>query len=1560
MEGTINEKELISYTYTNEQFRNIVKAKTPTLWERLKDVIAKLIGLKPAEKDIVERILNLSDTIIKAQERAAQRDSDFQKKYGGDEASNYGIPKGTPFNEKKYRPDVVNWAKEKFGNDVAPNGRPVWQNFTQWFGDSVVVNDRGEPLSVYRADSGKVMEFDKNKIERPYFGYGFHFAVDKSRAEAYAEDKENGVVREFYLSISNPFRMKPMGENYFQLGRTDKERTENLAKAGHDGISYFEGIRWVYGSESWVVLDSSQAKSAIGNVGNFDGDDGRIDAARDLGNGVIDATDDFAKRSEQAKDERLSKSVKETVAKANRVSREGVANSVKIYREKVAPQIQTLKTLSDKVKALVNAELIPEKPRGLKKQVFGPNKAVHWATNFARRAGYVDAGIALEGREENLNLEMETLVEELSYGKYEELKDDLENFLAFAQSYADEATVTSPSDKESKIQLLEDAGLTEEQAKVALSNAQEKARAINEILNKSVVPFTPKNDPDLEPSPMVARKSVDAEQLRKDTVFSQREQEADTADTNLTGLKRNVMMLFSSSGKNTKMAQARIDWAEQQGEAQLVQIDASRNRLSELLRKSGYELKPGDFKNARIIELSKDPKTVAVARELAYIKNIVNQLSLLNVSMYREANGKNMSDEELNVLNKAVNNLDDYLTRTYKVDIGRKVGPLRGLAQKLRSNYPDAFKVFDTVGGQWSGIVVSEYMDWKKAHAEWQKKIKTDPKAPKPKPSDAAQIFIDARETVAASMLEYPKDWKTKASMSKLEDMYHMWYGQTWRASGQGETRTDRTANKREMLVKELEVFEETLGDKVMEMAEAHTMGILDRDINGKPMLGKGYWREYYRGGQQIDKTILTPRKQVPPSIRALMGEVKDPLANIFETAQRLTALATSQSYFLQEYKENYGKLIFDKGKAPVNGNFVAPIPDKPEFGALRGKMTTPRHLETLEIAAKAGDLNLALLGDVAPQDMISYLMYKMSTTWVAGIGAAAKALSVFTTPAGYVMNLVGAHFALLSNANFNPKAWAAGAKLAREIIANKDRTDPSELMLEIFKAGGMDSALVGEFQKDIRKGVYDSILQELDPAGFTAFKKWDSVKGAVEHAKDRVVDVYSMMDLWVKFANYVNDKQEVKAFYDRQGIKYTEAQLIKDVAVRIQKSNLTQKKAPALVRATERVGITTFGLYFAETYRSLIGSMMLGFNDIKTGNKYNDSKMRNYGRARVAGSIAAMGIYQTALYSTIKYVVDTFLMDNDEEEDEKIRAAMEALGDYAKGKVLLPIGKDADGNYEFFELSRMDPGDPLAAPLRLMARGDFEGAAQSFMSLQFLNPGLQGLINATFRPDKQSLIEGQAPQMYQWLGELLTEMDMSQEVQNRVILASERLVAPSVVRNVANLLTDPKEQDAATNTMRLMGMSPITFNVKEASRITGAMYGSAMGELRDNVRGLSQFITADSKDKLEDAYIESLEKEQEAFKKLVTYVRGAEASGVRPTQYSQYLKDQRVSEEVIKNARRGVFKSQMLTDTFLDGVEKDLARRVGPAQAKIRVRQVKAQLEQLQRKYRNFNGEEN
>jgi len=75
---------------------------------------------------------------------------------------NFEQPADLEFNEADFRPEVVSWAKDRFGDRVAPNGKPAWQNFVAWFGDSQVVDEKGAPQTLYRGlrfpPEGGVME----------------------------------------------------------------------------------------------------------------------------------------------------------------------------------------------------------------------------------------------------------------------------------------------------------------------------------------------------------------------------------------------------------------------------------------------------------------------------------------------------------------------------------------------------------------------------------------------------------------------------------------------------------------------------------------------------------------------------------------------------------------------------------------------------------------------------------------------------------------------------------------------------------------------------------------------------------------------------------------------------------------------------------------------------------------------------------------------------------------------------------------------------------------------------------------------------------------------------------------------------------------------------------------------------------------------------------------------------------------------------------------------------------------------------------------------------------
>ncbi len=195
--------------------------------------------------------------------------------------------------------------------------------FKRWFKDSKVVDADGKPLVVYHGTrTGGFNEFKPNFRKGEQLGFGMHFASSRDFAQRYAEDDtvarrgKSPQVYDTYLSIQNPLNANSIvyeGTKEFDLasrlagsklftqksedGRraafmqnaidsTSPQRAEKLIKeAGYDGVFYRArlGQRTPYGatysgeSESFIVFEPQQIKSATGNRGTFSESEKRID-----------------------------------------------------------------------------------------------------------------------------------------------------------------------------------------------------------------------------------------------------------------------------------------------------------------------------------------------------------------------------------------------------------------------------------------------------------------------------------------------------------------------------------------------------------------------------------------------------------------------------------------------------------------------------------------------------------------------------------------------------------------------------------------------------------------------------------------------------------------------------------------------------------------------------------------------------------------------------------------------------------------------------------------------------------------------------------------------------------------------------------------------------------------------------------------------------------------------------------------------------------------------------------------------------------------------------------
>jgi len=196
-------------------------------------------------------------------------------------------------------------AAEEYASGTYYQAKPIktdTEAFKNWFGDSKVVDENGEPLVVYHGTEAEFDFFDPKKIgkKHPTYSFGFHFTDSSKEAGIYAKDAGARILP-LYLQIKNPLVIKTglHASNYVDNNKTEivktiidsrKPRTVTdddalLRALEGDETAVFEkeappnpydGII-VKGKEdvNYIAFKPEQIKSQF-NIGTFDPADPRI------------------------------------------------------------------------------------------------------------------------------------------------------------------------------------------------------------------------------------------------------------------------------------------------------------------------------------------------------------------------------------------------------------------------------------------------------------------------------------------------------------------------------------------------------------------------------------------------------------------------------------------------------------------------------------------------------------------------------------------------------------------------------------------------------------------------------------------------------------------------------------------------------------------------------------------------------------------------------------------------------------------------------------------------------------------------------------------------------------------------------------------------------------------------------------------------------------------------------------------------------------------------------------------------------------------------------------
>lgn len=156
--------------------------------------------------------------------------------------------------------------------------------FRDWFQDSKIVDDTGEPMVMYHGTGENFKVFDTTKNSSGAFGAGIYATNDESLGRRYSGDKP---PMKLFVKMKNPYIMDsslPFDEKMAR-GRVFRQKgaRERLMAQGYDGVLLKEG-----NYREAIAFENTQVKSADKNDGTFDASDPDITSA--VAPGAVDQT----------------------------------------------------------------------------------------------------------------------------------------------------------------------------------------------------------------------------------------------------------------------------------------------------------------------------------------------------------------------------------------------------------------------------------------------------------------------------------------------------------------------------------------------------------------------------------------------------------------------------------------------------------------------------------------------------------------------------------------------------------------------------------------------------------------------------------------------------------------------------------------------------------------------------------------------------------------------------------------------------------------------------------------------------------------------------------------------------------------------------------------------------------------------------------------------------------------------------------------------------------------------------------------------------------------------
>ena len=352
------------------------------------------------------------------------------------------------------------------------------------------------------------------------------------------------------------------------------------------------------------------------------------------------------------------------------------------------------------------------------------------------------------------------------------------------------------------------------------------------------------------------------------------------------------------------------------------------------------------------------------------------------------------------------------------------------------------------------------------------------------------------------------------------------------------------------------------IADLKKELNEVSSEQMIERQIN--EILNKAEDNKYIVKGKdgRIDKDILRRRKDIPAELRALMGEVTNPLENFQNTVAKQAMLLFNYQ-FQRKIAESGSSTFFTK--SPTKENTVQIVKEGNEaYPELAGLWTTPEIAKTFEM----------------PNPMNShydaFVKFSSAIKWGKTVGSIAT----------HAKNILGNHGFMLMNGHLDWNELKNSADLTIKEFYGKTNEEQRAYLDELISLGIVkQSATLGDitsmygdksFEEAYKRTIIDqarnvaSKKEKLSDL-FRESKSGKNIKALVE----KLNEAYQSEDDFFKIMAYGIEKQRyAKALFgkDKADLTKSESDQVNEVVSEIVKNTYpTYDRVPPIIKRLGR-----------------------------------------------------------------------------------------------------------------------------------------------------------------------------------------------------------------------------------------------------------------------------------------------------------------------------------------------------------------------------------------------------